>query len=197
MTDDIAAKPAPPARSTRNQAAIVLSARAPRGPAHRRGGRPALAHAPLGRAASRRPGGPFADGPVAVRWAARHLPRGDAAAMTPDFAAERRRDMVRQLDRVSLISRPRSNRPVDSIMAENEAEFPAAREGHAAPHARRFLIRTRGTARLGAHAGTAREVPQVRAAMTARTDRLRPVKPAGPPPPEPGAEAGMNAGHQR
>jgi len=144
MTDEQLGTPAASAQSTRSQAAIVLAlvllAGLLMGVAADRlwltrhwGGRP-------GRGG---PGGPVADGPRRGPGGPPGIFRGGMPpAMTPEFAAERRREAVSRLTR-ELDLTTTQQEAIDSIMAGNEAEFRAI-EQDMRPRMKSFLERTRG-----------------------------------------------------
>lgn len=176
MTDELLATPAVAARAAKRQAAFVLIL-------------VLLAGLLVGVAADRLwltrhwgrggPGGPFADGP-------RGGPRGGhpgmfrggmPPAMSPEFAAERRRGMVKRLTRELDLSATQQQ-AIDSIMAVNEVEFRAL-EQEMRPRMKAFLERSRG------------QIDSVLTpAQREKFHRLRPPggppgEPGGPPPPEP------------
>ena len=180
MTEELLGTTAAPAQSTKRQAALVLSlvllAGLLIGIAADRlwltrhwGGRP-------GRGG---PGGPFADGPRRGPGGPPGIFRGGMPpAMTPDFAADRRREMVRRLTH-ELDLTTAQQQAIDSIMAANEAEFVAI-ERAMRPRMKAFLDRSRG---------------QIDSVLTPeqreKFHRLGPRdgppgEPGGPPPPEPG-----------
>jgi len=180
MTEELLGTTAAPAQSTKRQAALVLSlvllAGLLIGIAADRlwltrhwGGRP-------GRGG---PGGPFADGPRRGPGGPPGIFRGGMPpAMTPDFAAERRREMVRRLTR-ELDLTTTQQQAVDSIMAENEVEFQLL-EKDMRPRMRAFLIRTR--AQLDSVL-----TPEQREKFHKFGPPGGPDGPGGPPPGEPDA----------
>jgi hypothetical protein len=184
MTDDLVAKPAPPARSTRNQAAIVLSL-------------VLLAGLLIGMAADRlwltrhwggrpgRPGSSFADGPRRGPGGPPGMFRGGMPpAMTPDFAAERRHDMVRRLTR-ELDLTTAQQQAVDSIMAQNEVEFQLL-EKDMRPRMRAFLIRTRAQLDSVLTPAQREKFHRFGPPDGAHGPPGEPGEMDGPPPPEPG-----------
>lgn len=187
MTDELLGKSAVSAPSAKRQAAIVLAlvllAGLLIGVAADRlwltrhwGGRP-------GRGG---PGGSFADGPRRGFGGPPGVFRGGMPpAMTPEFAAQRRREVVNRLTRELDLSATQQ-KAIDSIMAGNEAEFQAL-EQEMRPRMKSFLERTRG---------------QIDSVLTpAQREKFHqfgppggpggpggppPGEPDGPPPPEPG-----------
>lgn len=186
MTDDLVAKPAPPARSTRNQAAIVLSL-------------VLLAGLLIGMAADRLwltrhwggrpsrggPGGPFADGPRRGPGGPPGIFRGGMpSAMSPEFAAQRRREVVKRLTR-ELDLTATQQKAIDSIMAGNEAEFQAL-EQEMRPRMRSFLMRTRGQIDSVLTPGQREKFHKFGPPDGAHGPPGEPGEMDGPPPPEPG-----------
>ena len=185
MTDDMPGSIAAPAQSTRRQATVVLVLVFLAGlfigvaadrvwlRRHWGGGRP-------GRGG---PGSPFAEGQGRGPGGPPGIFRGGMPwAMSPEFAAQRRREMVNRLTReLDLTSTQQTT--IDSIMAGNEAEFQAL-EQEMRPRMKSFLERTRG---------------QIDSVLTpAQREKFHKFGPpdgpheppgggpAGPPPPEPG-----------
>ena len=188
MTDELLGTPPapPPAQSTRRQAAIVLAL-------------VLLAGFLIGVATDRLwltrhwggrggRGGPgsFADGPRRGPGGPPGIFRGGMPrALSPEFAAERRRGIVQSLTR-ELDLTAAQQKAIDSIMAGNEAEFQVL-EQQMRPRMRAFLARTRG---------------QIDSVLTPeQREKFRkfgppggpdgpggppPGEPGGPPPPEPG-----------
>jgi Spy/CpxP family protein refolding chaperone len=95
-------------------------------------------------------------------------------AMTPEFAAQRRREVVNRLTRELDLTSAQQN-AIDSIMAGNEAEF-AAMEKEMRPRMRAFLERTRG---------------QIDSVLTpGQREKFHKFGPRGGPPDEPGGPEG-------
>ena len=184
MTDELLGRPATPAPSTRSQAALVLAL-------------VLLAGVLVGVAADRLwltrhwggrsgrggPGGAFADGPRRGPGGPPGIFRGGVPrGMSPEFAAERRREMLNRLTR-ELDLTATQRQAIDSIMAGNEAEFQAL-EQEMRPRMKAFLERTRG------------EIDSV--LTPSQREKFHkfgppdgphgppPGEPGGPPPPEPG-----------
>jgi hypothetical protein len=175
MTDDIQGRIAGPAPSTRRQATMVLvlvflaglliGIAADRVWLRRHwGGRP-------GRGG---PGGPFAEGQGRGVGGPPGIFRGGMPrAMSPEFAAQRRREMVKRLTR-ELDLTATQQQSIDSIMAGNEAEFQVL-EQEMRPRMRAFLMRTRG------------QIDSVLTpAQREKFHRFGPPDDAPPPPPPPG-----------
>jgi hypothetical protein len=94
--------------------------------------------------------------------------------MSPERAAERRRGMVQHLTRELDLSATQQH-AIDSIMADNEAEF-AAMEKEMRPRMRAFLERTRG---------------QIDSVLTpGQREKFHKFGPRGGPPDEPGGPEG-------
>ncbi len=142
MTEDLAVNVGAPAGAAKRQAAIVLALVLLAGlligiAADRlwltrhwgRGGRPGIGFADGPRGGPGRPGGPPG------------MMRGGFPAMSPEHAAERRREVVKRLTRELDLSEAQQH-AVDSIMAANEGEFRAL-EQEMRPRMRAFLEKSR------------------------------------------------------
>lgn len=187
MTDELLGTSAAPAQSTRRQAAIVLAL-------------VLLAGFLLGVAADRLwltrhwggragrggLGGPFADGPRRGPGGPPGIFRGGMPrAMSPEFAAERRRGVVQRLTR-ELDLTTSQQKAIDSIMAGNEAEFQLL-EQEMRPRMKAFLERTRG--QIDSVLTPAQREKFHKFGPPGRPDGPGgpPLgEPGGPPPPEPG-----------
>ncbi len=111
---------------------------------------------------------------------------GFPGPMSPERAAERRKEMVRRLTR-ELDLTTGQQQSIDSIMAGNEAEF-AAMEREMRPRMRAFLLRTRGQID-SVLTPEQREKFHKFGPPDGPPDGMGgppPGEPGGPPPPEPG-----------
>ena len=184
MTDELLGTPAAPAQSAKRQAAIVLASCCSRAcssawPPIGSGSRATGAGAP-GAADPAVPSPMARVADPAVRPGC--FRGGMPPAMSPEFAAERRREVVQRLTR-ELDLTATQQQAIDSIMAGNEAEFQPL-EQEMRPRMKAFLERTRG---------------QIDSVLTpAQREKFHqfgppdgppgppPGEPGGPPPPEPG-----------
>ena len=180
MTDESLVRPAGPVQSEKRQAALVIALVLLAGlligiAADRlwltrhwgRGGRP-------GGFAGAHRGGP--DGPPGM------MHGGFPPGMSPEHAAERRREVVRRLTRELDLTQSQQH-AVDSIMASNEGEFQAL-EREMRPRMRAFLERTR--AEIDSVLTPAQREKFHKFGPPDGPPGRPPGEPGGPPPPDPG-----------